>query len=174
MKPTIPVYRSAYVFVSRRDRHLRLHSLRDPQLRTMKIGLHLVEDDFTPPGQELVAAGMLPNIVSYTLYGNPLAENPAANLVHGVADQKVDVGVVWGPTAGYFAAQSNVPLVLSSICPSHDRHALPVAFDISLGVRRDEPELLAQVNRIIRRRRPEFQRLLRSYHVPLGEGGACH
>src|SRR5919112_1691150 len=39
--PTRPYYRSSYVFVSRSDRHLNITSLRDPRLRTLRIGVHL-------------------------------------------------------------------------------------------------------------------------------------
>ena len=35
---TRPYYRSTYVFVSRKDRHLKVTSLDDPVLRTVKIG----------------------------------------------------------------------------------------------------------------------------------------
>src|SRR6185369_8390665 len=49
--PTRPYYRSTYAFVSRTDRHLALHSFDDKALRSLKIGVQLVGDDYTntPP-----------------------------------------------------------------------------------------------------------------------------
>ncbi|HEX5574932.1 MAG TPA: hypothetical protein VFX42_03570, partial [Gemmatimonadales bacterium] len=48
---TRPYYRSTYVFVSRRDRHLAVKSLDDAALRRLKIGVQVVGDDYanTPP-----------------------------------------------------------------------------------------------------------------------------
>ena len=43
---TRPYYRSGYVFVTRRDRHLRIRSLDDPRLRRLSIGLHVIGDDY--------------------------------------------------------------------------------------------------------------------------------
>src|SRR4051812_33060929 len=39
---TKPYYRSTYVFVSRRARHLALKSLDDPRLAQLRIGIHLI------------------------------------------------------------------------------------------------------------------------------------
>src|SRR4029079_14190800 len=39
---TEPYYRSTYVFVSRADRQLALDSISDPQLRQLKVGVHLI------------------------------------------------------------------------------------------------------------------------------------
>src|SRR5690349_16835567 len=42
---TRPYYRSTYVFVSRKDRHLNIASLDDPALRKLKIGVQMIGDD---------------------------------------------------------------------------------------------------------------------------------
>src|SRR5262249_10533881 len=44
VETTRPYYRSAYVFVSRADRHLDIASIRDERLRSLKIGVQLVGD----------------------------------------------------------------------------------------------------------------------------------
>src|SRR5579875_3739373 len=41
---TRPYYRSTYAFVARRDRDLRIASLDDPRLRTLRIGVHVLGD----------------------------------------------------------------------------------------------------------------------------------
>src|SRR6266576_763755 len=50
-RTTIPYYRSTYVFITRRDRHLNVVSFDDPILRRLKIGVQMIGDDFTntPP-----------------------------------------------------------------------------------------------------------------------------
>src|SRR3954462_4392218 len=48
---TKPYYRSSYVLVTRADRDLKISSLEDPVLPTLKIGVHLIGNDGTntPP-----------------------------------------------------------------------------------------------------------------------------
>ena len=59
LKSTRPYYRSGYVWVSRADRHLDLHSIEDPRLRQLRIGVHLIGDDGanTPPAHVARRAG---------------------------------------------------------------------------------------------------------------------
>src|SRR4051794_12192091 len=48
---TVPYYRSAYVFVSRKDRGLDVRSFDDPKLKALKVAVQLIGDDGvnTPP-----------------------------------------------------------------------------------------------------------------------------
>ncbi len=166
-EPTQPYYSSSYVFVSKRDRHLSVESFDDPSLRTVKIGLHVVDDGFTPAAQELATRGIIHNVVGYSIFGNLAKENPSANLIHAVAQGDVDVAIAWGPLAGYFAQHSTVPLQITPICAASVKTSLPVSFDISIGVRHDEGELREQLNQEITRRKNEIHELLLSYGVPL-------
>src|SRR5689334_79179 len=52
---TAPYYRSTYVFVSRKDRALNIHSFDDDALHKLKIGVQMIGDDFanTPPAHAL-------------------------------------------------------------------------------------------------------------------------
>ncbi|HMH55230.1 MAG TPA: transporter substrate-binding domain-containing protein, partial [Gemmatimonadales bacterium] len=69
---TRPYYRSSYVFVSRKDRHLRVRSLDDPVLRKLRIGVQLVGDDYanTPPVHALSRRGIVKNLVGYSVLGD--------------------------------------------------------------------------------------------------------
>jgi mxaJ protein len=46
VRTTRPYYRSTYAFVTRSDRGLHITSLDDPALRTLRIGEHLIGDDY--------------------------------------------------------------------------------------------------------------------------------
>jgi mxaJ protein len=52
---TEPWYRSTYVLLSR---DLPVKSLYDPALRTARIGVHVVGEDYAPPAQELARRGI--------------------------------------------------------------------------------------------------------------------
>jgi mxaJ protein len=79
----------------------------------------------------------------------------------------VDVAVVWGPLAGYFAAQENVPLALEPVQPWRDDGEVPMAFDISMGVRRDDNALLQQLDESLEKNHVSIAAILASFHVPV-------
>ena len=165
---TRPYYKSTYVFVSRHDRHLEIHSFDDPTLRRLKIGVQLIGDDFanTPPAHALSNRGMTKNVAGYTVYGDYRQPNPAARIVDAVVDRDVDIAVVWGPLAGFFAKRSPVPLDIVPVNPRIDLPYLPFVFDISMGVRRRDSTFRARIDEIITRRRPAIDSILAAYAVP--------
>src|SRR5947209_1685103 len=98
---TRPYYRSSYVFLSCKDKHLDLSSLDDPRLRHMKIGVQIAGDvgGNPPPVQALAARGLFTNLVPFTVFGNYAEPNPPAKIVEAVAHGEVDVAIVWGALA---------------------------------------------------------------------------
>ncbi len=166
---TQPYYRSAYVFVSRADRHLGIASIKDPRLRQLKIGVQLIGDGGfnTPPPHALAAQGIVDNLVGYTVYGDYRNPNPPAAIVSAVEHGDVEIAAVWGPLAGYFAKKSPVPLTLVPIADTESFAPLQFAYDIGMGVRKGDHALRDRLNKIIARKRPQITALLQSYGVPL-------
>jgi mxaJ protein len=169
---TRPYYRSGYVFVTRRDRRLGdIDSLDDPRLHRLKIGVQIIGDDYanSPPAHALANRGIVRNVVGYSVYGDYREDSPPRRIVDAVAKGEVDLSAVWGPTAGYFAKQSRVPLAVHTFTPEIDLPFLPFVFDIAMAVRRDDPQLRERLNGIIEKREKEIRRILREYGVPLVE-----
>jgi mxaJ protein len=168
---TRPYYRSTYVFLTRRDRGLDLRSFDDPRLKTLRIGVQIVGDDGfnTPPVHALTRRGVIGNLRGYTVYGDYSRPNPPAAIVDAVADGEVDVAIVWGPLAGWFAKQAKAPLSIVPVRPQIDPPFLPFVYDISMGTRRGDT-LTTRLNDIIVRRRAEIERILDDYGVPRAEG----
>jgi len=166
---TQPYYTSTYVFLWRRDRHLNIHSLNDPVLRRLRIGVHVVSDDASnlPPAQALANRGMIKNMAAYSIYGDLSKPNPPAALIEAVTRGQVDIAIAWGPLAGYFAKRSAMPLEVVPVSPQVDRPYLPFTFSISMGVRPGDKDLLAALNRALDRQRPEIDRTLQEYGVPM-------
>jgi mxaJ protein len=165
---TRPYYRTTYVFVYRADRGPRVTSLDDPALRRARIGIHVVGDDYDnpPPAQALAARGIIDNVIGYPIVGDYSKPNPPARLVEAVERGDVDIAIVWGPFAGYFAKGSPVRLAIVPVLPSQDASGLPFAFDIALGVRHGDTSLAAQLDTLLVRERPAVQHLLAQYGVP--------
>jgi len=165
---TAPYYRSTYVFVYRKDKGIKVHSFDDAVLHDVKVGVQLVGDDGanTPPAHALTARGVIDNVRGYTLYGDYKQPNPPARIVEAVAKGEVDVAVAWGPLAGYFARRQRVPLEVVPVSPQFDLPFLPFVYDISMGVRRGDEDLLRRLDEFLVRRRPEIERILDDYGVP--------
>jgi quinoprotein dehydrogenase-associated probable ABC transporter substrate-binding protein len=165
---TAPYYRSTYVFVYRKGHGLQVGSFDDPVLHQVKVGVQLVGDDGadTPPAHALAARGVIQNVHGYTLYGDYSQENPPARIVEAVAKGEVDVAVVWGPLAGYFAKRARTPLEVVPVAPQVDLPFLPFVYDISIGFRRGDDAFKAELEQFIERRRPEIERILDEYGIP--------
>jgi mxaJ protein len=159
---TIPYYTSSYVFVSPAKRHLQLTSFRDPALNGQRIGLQILEEDLSPPSLPLIRAGHAGQLIGFDSFGKEEGE-----VVRAVADGRVGVAVVWGPVAGYFAHQSKTPLAISPIASGYQFAGIPFTYAISLGVRKQDVALLSQLNASIARMRPQIERTLGAYHVPM-------
>ena len=167
---TTPYYRSTYVFVTRRSRKLHLTSLDDPRLHRMRIGIHVIGDDYNslPPGVALAGRGMVRNVVGYSMYGNYAQPSPPSELIAAVAQGKVDVAIAWGPLAGYYAARSRVPLDVSPVTNPTAGYGIPFSYAIAMGVRKGDTTLLHTLERELHLRRAAIRRILAQYHVPLG------
>jgi mxaJ protein len=164
---TRPYYRSTYVFVSKPGEP-PVSSLDDPNLRTRTIGARLIGDGGmnSPPAHALAERGIVENVRGFMVYGDYRDHHPLSEIVHAVATGQVDVAAVWGPVAGYFAREEKPPLVVTSIAGSAEAR-LPMTFDISMGVRKTDRELKAQVESALSSLAPQIKMILASYVIPV-------
>jgi quinoprotein dehydrogenase-associated probable ABC transporter substrate-binding protein len=166
---TKPYYQSTYVFVSRHDRNLHVTSLSDPRLAEWHVGVHVVGEDYAPPAAALARRGITANVIGFSLFG-PYGEiSPARKVVDAVASGQIDVAIVWGPFAGYFAKQEKVPLDIVPVSPSIFL-AIPFTYEIAVGVRKGDGALLAQLDQAIASDSAEIRRILDEYGVPRVRG----
>jgi quinoprotein dehydrogenase-associated probable ABC transporter substrate-binding protein len=167
LRTTRPYYRSSYVFVTRRDRHLRLASFDDPRLKALTIGIQVTGDDYNnpPAAQALASRGLADQVRGYPVYGDYSRPDPQRGLVDDVAHGRLDVAVVWGPLGGYYAGQQPVPLDVTPV--RQNDPGAPFDFAIAIGVRRGDETLSDAVDRALARHAAEIRRILLAYGVPL-------
>lgn len=171
---TRPYYRSTYVFVTRSDRRLDISSFDDPRLRELTIGVQMVGNDATntPPAHALARRGIVENVRGYMLYGDYSRPNPPAAIVDAVAQADIEVAVVWGPLAGYFAAKEPEPLDVAPVGQAWDGPQSPMVFDISMAVRKGDTNFKRDVDAALDRNREAIDAFLSAYHVPRPLGPA--
>ena len=165
VRPTRPYYRSTYVFVYRKDKGLSLKSLDDPILKKLRIGVHLLGDDYAnpPPVHALSQRGIVGNVVGFDTFYS--AKNPPNRIIDAVADGKIDVAIAWGPAVGNFVAHQKVPMQMVPV-PS-GKTDLPFAFNISVGVKPGNETLRAELQQALDKRHADITKILTDYGVPL-------
>jgi quinoprotein dehydrogenase-associated probable ABC transporter substrate-binding protein len=156
---TNPYYRSVYAFVLPADSDLAPDGLSDPALRGRAIGV--VSD--TPPMVPLRSAGA--KVRGYLLHVDTRVISPVREAIDDVASGALDGAVLWGPIAGYYAAQQDPPLKVVALVG--DDSGARLDFRITMGIRHNEPQWKNWINDFIARRQDAINRVLAEYHVPL-------
>jgi len=155
-----PYYRSTYAFIYRPDVH-PVTSIDDPVLQSASIGIIAG----TPPVTLLMQKGLLGNLRSYQLLVDTRFNSPGRDLVHDVATGAVDIGILWGPIAGYYAKQESPALVVAPL-PAQ-QGPMQLDFRITMGMRPNEPEWKRTINTLIRKKQKEIDAILLAYGIPL-------
>ncbi|WP_347989208.1 quinoprotein dehydrogenase-associated putative ABC transporter substrate-binding protein [Methylomonas sp. AM2-LC] len=168
VKTTTPYYCSIYAIVTRKKSHLNIHSYADPAWKKLKIGLHSVGSDGSnsPPAHALGLHDLGSQVVGYTMWGTD-DESPQGDVVKAVADGSIDIAIVWGPFAGYFAKPFGSQLIVR---PAPVEPALPnqpFAWDIAAAVRSDDEALLVSLDDSLRRQSAKIQGILKNFGVPI-------
>jgi mxaJ protein len=158
-------YQSTYVFVTRKDRNLHLESLADPRLADLRIGVHVVGDDYAPPAYALAHRGITKNLTGFSLFGEYGEPNPARKLIDAVERGDVDVAIVWGPFAGFFARGERAPLDIVPVTPPAFL-GVPFVYPISAAVRVGNEPLKAELDRVLKSNSSAIERILAEYAVP--------
>ena len=105
--------------------------------------------------------GLLPGAMLPTY--DDFRQDPVFKLHEG---GKIDVGVLWGPIAGYFASRSDGKIKVAPLLHESDNDP-PMAFSIVMGVRHGEDAWRRQLNAAIAKQQPAITKILESYGVPL-------
>jgi mxaJ protein len=164
---TKPYYRSGYVFLTRQDGKLAdIKSLADPRLKKARIGVTLLpSDEQLPPTMALSHYGVVGNLHGYHGWYND--EDRPEDIVNAVANDSVDVAIVWGPLAGYFAKQSRVPLKITPLGERDSLADVPFRYNIAMAVRRSDKELRDSLEKTLKQKAPEIQAILKEYGIPM-------
>ncbi|WP_340315449.1 quinoprotein dehydrogenase-associated putative ABC transporter substrate-binding protein [Rhizorhabdus argentea] len=166
---TRPYYRTSYMVVTRADRKIEIEGFDDPLLRSLSLGVQMIGDDGanTPPAMALAKRGLTNNVHGYMVYGDYGEAAPQSAIVDAVSRGEVDLAYVWGPVAGYFGARASTALSIRPVTPWLDGPTLPMAFDVSMGVRKDDYALRRRLDNWLTAHQAEITNILTAYGVPL-------
>ena len=155
-----PYYRSTYVLAYRSSDHYTATTLNSPEFKGHSIGVVAG----TPPVDTLAATGYAAQLHPYRLIVDTRFNAIGRDLINDLKSGVIDVGVLWGPIAGYFAQKSDVPLTLVPLINEPDK--LHIEHRITMGVRHNEPKLKHLLNDEIKKLKPQIDAILVEYGVP--------
>jgi quinoprotein dehydrogenase-associated probable ABC transporter substrate-binding protein len=159
---TNPYYRTAYAIVSKAGTDLEtIDDLADPRLKGKRIGIIAG----TPPATNLAVNGLLGNVKSYPLVIDTRFDNPASTMIEDLENNRIDVAILWGPMAGYFAKHSKAPLKITVLL--REVSGPRMVYRIGMGVRPSDQNWKRQLNKFIGENLAEITQILVSYGVPL-------
>ena len=167
---TRPYYRSTYVFVSRRERGLeQVRRFDDPALQKLTIGLHALgaEGSNPPPALLLGRHGLGANVRGYPMWGGEDEADMPGRVIDAVARGDIDLAIVWGPIAGYYAKAHGDTLAVVPAELDPQAPELPLAYELAMGVRRGDEALRQEVQAALDRREEQVHAILAEFGVPL-------
>jgi quinoprotein dehydrogenase-associated probable ABC transporter substrate-binding protein len=161
VQTTNPYYYSSYVAVYPAGKGFAFLDFDDPKLKMMRIGII----GATPPANLLVQHDLMANAKPYALMVDTRYESPAHQMLKDLAKGDIDIGLLWGPIAGYYIKHETLPLAIA-VLPNEP--GMPrMDYHIAMGVRVNEPEWRRRINAAIVKRGTDITAILRDYGIPL-------
>ena len=165
---TKPYYRSTYALVFAKGKGLdEVKSADDflkldaAKLKALRIGIY----DRSPASEWLSKHQLVDQGVPYAIMNADPQQYPGEIIEKDLAAGKLDVAIVWGPIAGYFAQRVKTPTLM--VVPLRSEPGVKFDFQMAMGVRYGEREWKQQIEGLIESKRPEILAILKEYGVPL-------
>jgi quinoprotein dehydrogenase-associated probable ABC transporter substrate-binding protein/PQQ-dependent catabolism-associated CXXCW motif protein len=161
LQNTNPYYHSTYVLAYRTADGEQFADLASPAMQDARIGVIAG----TPPASLLMQRNLLGQTRSYHLMVDTRYYSPGRDMMADLAAGEIDVALIWGPIAGYWAERQDEPITMVPL--RSDQPGLRLDFRISMGIRPNEPDWKRELNDLIRELQPEITAILERYGVPL-------
>jgi quinoprotein dehydrogenase-associated probable ABC transporter substrate-binding protein len=160
LEDTNPYYHSAYMLVSRADAGITAHKVGDPALANLKFGVIAG----TPPSGILVQDDLMDRTKTYALVVDTRLESPAHDMLQDLVAKNIDVGLLWGPFAGYLIKHDSLPLKAVFLEPEG-----PVRLDfrITMAVRPGEADWRRRINAALLHHQDDIRHILDDFGIPL-------
>jgi quinoprotein dehydrogenase-associated probable ABC transporter substrate-binding protein len=159
---TNPYYRTAYAMVAKQGSGLEdVTTLEDERLKGKHIGIVAG----TPPGTNMAVNGLMANAKPYPLMIDTRFDSSAEAMIGDLQKGEIDVAILWGPMAGFYAKKASPPLHVTPLLKETTGPRL--VYRIGMGVRGADQNWKRQLNRLIQENQPAINKILLDFGVPL-------
>ena len=86
-------------------------------------------------------------------------------MIRDLKQGEIDVGILWGPMAGYFSRDEKATIRVVPLLK--DGGGPRLSYRIGMGVRSADQNWKRQLNRLIQENQPEINKILIEFGVPL-------
>lgn len=169
---TEPYYTTSYMLVYVKGRGL--DEVTDPQtlgkfMEEKKPDLKFGLSDQGPAQLWAFYQGLIGNVVPYQGQPGDPTVSPGQRMIEELIAGNIDTTVIWGPTAGYYAHQyrDRAELVLLPMKDDPNNPEMKFVYSMAMAVRFGEKEWKETVNTLIRENKPEIEKILSEFYVPL-------
>ena len=161
LRTSKPYYRSGYVYVWRKESNYDISNWDSPDLKKGIIGIV----DRSPATVPLNDHNLMANAKPYRLQRD--LNLPTSFIIDDLVAGNIDIAIMWGPIAGYYAKQSKVPLEVRFI-PEYNNVNLKGKeyWNISVAVRHKDKERMNQINASLERNKDKIADILKEYGIP--------
>jgi len=161
---TNPYYRTTYALVTKKGSGLEgITSILDPKLKGKKVGIQAG----APAADYVAKAGLMPTAKSYLLIVDTRYQNPMEDMLNDVRSGEIDVGILWGPHAGWYAKHGGEELNVSPMLEAKQPGMPNLEYRITMGVRANETAWKHEINNVIAKRQGDIDKVLLDFGVPL-------
>jgi quinoprotein dehydrogenase-associated probable ABC transporter substrate-binding protein len=161
MATTNAYYHTGYVMLTRAADNITTNKVSDWKIAARRFGIVAA----TPPTNLIVQHNLMDQTAIYALMVDTRVDQPAHQMVQDVANGHVDVGLLWGPIAGYYTKHDKLPLRITFLDPEDSKVRLD--YHIAMGVRPGDVTFRRRLNAVIAQDQPKILAILREYDIPL-------
>ena len=161
-------YRSTYALVFPKGKGLDdvkssadFLALGKDRLSKLRIGIY----DRSPASEWLTKHGLIESGVPYKTMNADPEQYPGDIIEKDLVAGKLDVAIVWGPIAGFFAKRVKTPAL--AVVPMKSEPGVRFDYQMAMGVRYGEREWKQQVETLLESKQAEIRAILEEFGVPL-------
>jgi quinoprotein dehydrogenase-associated probable ABC transporter substrate-binding protein len=160
-----PFYTSSYVLMTLEKKKITVETLSDPIIKDKKYKIGIIHA--TPPSSSVAKYGLFKQVKFYKQAADTRHEKPWAVITEDLRKGDIDIGVIWGPYAGYEAKISKLPIKLIPLIKEEKISRGKMVYRFTMGIRKNEPEWEKTINNLIKENQEEINQILREYGIPL-------
>jgi quinoprotein dehydrogenase-associated probable ABC transporter substrate-binding protein len=154
-------YHTGYVMLTRTADNITTDKVGDWKIAGRRFGLIAA----TPPTDLVIQHNLMDQTAIYPLVVDTRVDQPGHKMVQDLAQQRIDIALLWGPIAGFYIKHDNLPLRLTFLDPGDSRVRLD--YHIAMGVRSGDVGFRRRLNSVIAKDEKQITQILRDYNVPL-------
>ncbi len=161
MATTDAYYHTAYVMMTREADNITTSRVDDWKIAGRRFAIIAG----TPPTNLIVDHNLMDQTAIYPLVVDTRIDQPGHRMVSDLAAGRIDVGLIWGPIAGYYKKADKLPLRLTLLDAGNAKVRLD--YHIAMGVRPGDVAFRRRLNDAISKNRAQIAQILQDYDVPL-------